>query len=290
MTPPAPPPRAPARAPQQAAAQSAASTARPQFGKRSPGTQGIRIIDNAVEGHGKTSMVAFAPNPAIIQVGGETGYDTLLAAGRVPSVDSVNVQTWSELLACVEDSASANYGVLAIDALGGAERLCHEFICQRDFRGDWGERGFASFQKGYDLSLTEWMGLLSRLDRVRMTGTHIVLLSHVKVATFKNPMGADFDRYVADCHPKTWGVSHKWADAVLFGTFISVIETDTRGNKAVSLKKGKAIGGIDRVFYTEHHEAYDAKNRYGMSSVIDVPADPAQVWSTIMAAMNRKEQ
>jgi hypothetical protein len=246
---------------------------------------GLRLILNAVEGWGKTSCVSHAPNPAIIMIGGETGYQTLLSAGRVPSVDAVRVTTWPELMGVVDDCIGGKYGVLGIDALGGAERALHEHVCQRDFAGDWGERGFLSFHKGYEQSVGDWLTLLAKLDRVRETGTHIVLLSHCKVTTFKNPLGADYDKYVADCHAKTWGVSHKWADAVLFGTFYSVIEKNRPGDQ-----KGKAKAGVDRVLYTEHRDAYDAKNRFGLPDCIDIPDDPSAIWSTIHNSIFNKEQ
>jgi hypothetical protein len=278
------PPKSPPRAVGPAASASTASTSRPKLGKRNPDHLGHRLIANGVEGWGKTSLVAYANNPAIIMVGGETGYDTLLSAGRVPSVDAVKVTTWQDLLAVVDDVAGAGYGVLGIDAMGGAERLCHELVCARDFKNDWGERGFGSFQKGYDVSVTEWLNLLAKLDKVRESGTNIVMLSHSKVQTFKNPMGADYDKYVADCHAKTWSVTHKWADAVLFCTFVSIVDKAKPTDR-----KGKGIGNNERTIYTEHRDAFDAKNRFGMPESIDMPADPSQMWDAIWQYIDKKE-
>lgn len=256
------------------------------FGKLTPNGAGFRIVLNAVEGWGKTSAPAFALNPAIIMCQGETGYETLLSAGRVPSVDAAGAGTWADLLALVSNAEkiATPYGVLAIDAAGGAERLCHEMVCARDFKNDWGERGFSSYQKGYEVALTDWLDLLARLDKVCQRGTHILIISHAKIKTSKNPLGADFDRYVADCHEKTWGLTHKWADAVLFGTFITIVD------KQKGDSKSKGIGGTDRIIYTEHRDAFDAKNRFGMPSEIEIPNDPKAVWSTIFQHINKKGQ
>lgn len=49
----------------------------------------------------------------------------------------------------------------------------------------------------------------------------IFALCHTKVKPFKNPLGPHYDRFQPDMHEKTWGLSHKWADAVLFGNFES---------------------------------------------------------------------
>lgn len=286
-----PPSKAPAKAPSKPSAPTAppppttgqaASSAK--FGKLTPRNIGYRIVLNAVEGWGKTSMPAFGPNPAIIMCKGETGYETLLSANRVPSIDAAQADTWADLLGLITQvgEVATPYGVLAIDAAGGAERLCYEMVCARDFGNDWGEKGFTSYQKGYEVSLTDWIDLLARLDKVRQRGTHILILSHAKIQTMKNPLGEDYDRYVANIHHKTWGLTHKWADCSLFGTFITIVD------KKKGAAKGKGIGGTDRIIYTEHRDAYDAKNRFGMPAEIEIPNDPKIIWNTIFQHITPK--
>ena len=114
----------------------------------------------------------------------------------------------------------------------------------------------------------------------------ILILSHVRIRPFKNPLGPDYDRYEADCHQKTWSVTHKWCDAVLFGNFFTVVDT----GKDAGAKKGKGIGGTQRVLYTQRRDGFDAKNRFGMPECIDIPANPAQVWTTILNSMKGGEQ
>ncbi len=234
-----------------------------------------RLIINATEGWGKTSTVAHAPGAAILEATGETGYDTLQDAGLVPDIPVAHVESWPDLMAFLRDQAAGtpDFKVLGLDAMGGFERLCHTHVCTRDFHGDWGEKGFASYQKGYDVSVTDWLQMLQALDALNRKGVVIALLGHVQIRPYKNPVGEDFDRYVADVHHKTWAVTHKWADAVLFGNFRTIV--DESGNRA------KGIGGTDRVLYTERRDAWDAKNRFGMPEQIDVPNDPARVWDTI---------
>lgn len=244
-----------------------------------------RIVLNAVEGFGKTTLGAYAPNPAILMSRGETGYVTLKNAGRVPDADCIELTTWKDTIQIIDDltDASDKHGAVVFDALGGFERLCHEFVCARDFQNDWGEKGFGAFQKGYDVSVAEWLQLLVRLDRLRTTrNVPIVFLSHSRVRPFKNPLGSDFDRYIADCHEKTWGVTHKWADCVLFGTFVTVALEDKKS------KRVKGVGGDDRVIFTQRRDAYDAKNRYGMPAQLDIPDEPASMWSTVWDAINGK--
>ena len=117
-----------------------------------------RLILNAVEGWGKTTAGAYAPDPAILMARGESGYTTLLGVGSVPAVPTATVDSWQKLLGLLDQLvAGTDRKTLVLDALGGFERLCQEHVCACDFDGDWGERGFMSFQKGYELSATEWL-------------------------------------------------------------------------------------------------------------------------------------
>lgn len=238
-----------------------------------------RIVLNAVEGWGKTSYGAYAPTPAILCARGETGYQTLLGAKRVPSVHAAVIDNWPGLLALLGDLSrqALSFKTLILDALSGFERLCHEHVCNRDFHGEWGDKGFSSYQKGYDISVTDWLEMLRLLDLIQTNGVTIILLSHCQVRTSKQPITEDFDRYVSDVHHKTWAATHKWADAVLFGTFRTIV--DTKDNRP------KGIGGTDRVLYTERRDAFDAKNRYGMPEQIDIPGQPNQIWSVVWNAI-----
>jgi hypothetical protein len=248
-----------------------------------------RVVINGTEGWGKSSTIANIPGVGIMMAAGETGYETLLSAGLVPSVPATRIRTWSECLGVLDDLIADQQGLkaLGVDAIGGFERMCHEHVCNRDFNGDWSEKGFGSYQKGYDLSVGDWLQMLARLDRLWDAGLTIVLLSHCKIKTFKNPMGADYDRYVADVHDKTWSVTHKWADFVGFGTFLSVIEGGKTGERA---KKGKGIGMASRVLYTERRDSFDAKNRYGMPDMIQMPDDPSLMWGEIIGAMKHGQE
>lgn len=275
--PPSPPPKRPT-----ATAPGVASRATPAtLAVAEPKFEPPRICLNAVAGFGKTSAGAFAEGAAILMAAGETGYRTLLSAKRVPAIPSAVIESWPQLLATVDDliNQSAGIKLLILDAMGGFEDMCHQYVCDRDYGGDWGEKGFTGFQRGYDVSVKDWLGLLSRLDRLReKQGVALLLLSHSQVRNFKNPSGPDFDRYVTNMHHKTSDVTRDWADAVLFGNFLTVIDKPKGG-------RAKGIGGTDRVIYTERRDAFDAKNRYGMQESFMLSNDPAETWSIITNAM-----
>lgn len=250
--------------------------------------RGIFVVLNAVEGWGKTTMGATAPGSAIVMAGGETGYLTLLDRGLVPERPVFEADHWVALLdqldVLIRDPGDIR--LLVLDALSGLEHLCHSHVCATHYGGDWGEKGFTGFKRGFDVSVSELVKMVSRLDQLKAANVNVLMLSHSFIRPFKNPLGPDFDRYVADVHQKTWGLIHKAADVVLFGNFFTVVDTDTK-----TAKKGKGVGGTVRVLYTERRDAFDAKNRLGLPETIDIPNDATKAWPTLQQHLfpNRKE-
>ena len=242
-----------------------------------------RYILHGLEKCGKTSFGAYTPNPVFICTRGETGLDTLIDASRLPEVPHFpEVQTWPELLSILESLTTEEHGyrTLVIDTLNGAERLCHEEVCRRDFNADWTDRGFMGYMRGYEVSLADWRSFLSSLDKLRETRHMAILcLCHTRIKTFKNPEGADYDRYQPDMHEKTWGLSHKWADVILFINFETFVDQDDM------TKKGKACMSQGRIMYTERHAAYDAGNRLGLPPEIDMGTSGAKAWENFLAAV-----
>lgn len=240
-----------------------------------------RVVLHGVEGVGKTSWAANAPKPIFLMARGETGLETLIDAGRLGDIPHFpEMMTWTDALSAVEylTTSEHDYKTVVLDTLNGFERLCHEHVCARDYGGDWGKSGFASYMQGYDVAQADWRELLSALDRLRETRKlAVICLCHTKVSMHRNPEGADFDRYVPDMHAKTWSLTHKWADHVLFANFY--VETVQDGAKA----KGK--GGQERVMYTERHAAFDAKNRAGLPVEIEMGKTGIESWGNFMAAV-----
>jgi hypothetical protein len=234
------------------------------------------------EGTGKTSLGCAAPKPIFVMTLGETGLTTLIDAGRVPETAHFpEISDWPGLLAAIEALRNERheFRTLIIDGLNGAERLCHDHVCRRDFGGHWGREGFTAYMTGYEASLADWRVLLSALDRLRAVRHMAILaLCHSRVAPFKNPEGPDYDRFTPDLHPKTWGLTHKWADYVLFLNFETYVE-------AGRSPRPKGKGGSRRVLHTERTAAFDAKNRHGLPPRIDCGESAAEAWANLTAAM-----
>jgi len=227
-----------------------------------------KLVVVGVEGWGKTSLAANVPDVAILMPQTETGYLTLVGAKRAREVPCLVSNTWSETLKAVK--SFEGYKALALDELSGFEKQCHEYVCNNEFGGRWDK--FWAYYKGIKMAIPEWLKFLKALEDLNCM---IVALSHCAIETFKDPTNDDHDRYVAALYKDTWGVTRRWADACLFGTFVSSVDPES----------GKGIGGEERVLYTEHRDTHDAKNRYGMAPEMDVPDEPTEVWPMLWDAI-----
>lgn len=251
--------------------------------------RGSVIVINGVEGSGKTSLAAYADDSLIVCDPRERGYETLYNYGRVPERPFMVPSTWNELLATLSWLATdeaPKFHVLGLDALSGFESLCHQHVCTTEYDGEWGERGFTSYHRGYEAAIRHWKAFLQRVDRIRdIKGCTVLLLSHCQIKNFKNPAGPDFDRYVADAHAKTWDATRRWADAVLFYNWFELTQEDKKTKRV----KGSTASS-QRVLYTERADAWDAKNRHGLPTIIEIPDDPAEAWRKVRAAFARPKQ
>jgi len=245
---------------------------------------------HGVAGVGKTSLAACAPGAVFLMSPGETGLETLIDSRRISDIPHLpEVLSWVDLLGIIDSLTKEDhpYKTLVLDTLNGFERLCHEYICNREFNGEWGKKGFESYNAGYNVSLSEWKVFLSKLDRLREAKRMgIVALCHTKVKPFRNPEGADYDRYQPTLHEKTWDLTFGWADIVLFANYYTIVESVDREGK-----KGKGAGGQQRMMYTERTAAFDAKNRHGLPGEIEMGDSHRESWNNFAAAMKAaKEQ
>ena len=247
------------------------------------------IALHAREGWGKTSWAAQFPAPIFLMTARETGLLTLVENGLLPETPHLPMcNTWAEMLDGVKALIEQEhpYKTLVIDTLNGAERLCHEHVCNRDYGGDWGEKGFTSYMRGFEVSLGDWRELLDLLDQLRTKrNVRPLLLIHTKVVTFKNPTGADFDKYQPEMHAKTWALTAKWLDAILFGNFEAPLL-----DEKVTAKKTKALNGMIRMLYTEAQGGWDAKNRFGLPAEIECGESAAEAYKAFMDSIKTARQ
>jgi hypothetical protein len=237
---------------------------------------GTRSVLVATEGYGKTSCGAMADSPVFICTPDELGYDTLFQRGLVPACPVMKPRSWSEMLAAIEFIARepGQCKTLVIDAMAGIEALCAAHVCAVNFEGDWGERGFQAWGRGKSIVAREFPAIFPRLTACSRKGVDVLLLGHAKVETFKNPEGADYDRFVCNIAVEPWQKTKAWAEAVLFGNFRAIVD-EAKTEKNIAKAKGKAIGQ-QRIMRCQYSASADAKNQYGLAPEYTMPDNPAQ--------------
>ena len=243
-----------------------------------------RIVLYAAEKFGKTSWAAHSWQPIFLMTPGETGLLSLLETGRVPQVDHFpdDFRQWADFETAVRALRDDphEYRTLVIDTGNGAEQLCAAAVCDDKFNGDWSE--YLAYGRGNEQAMKKWGAFLGLLDDVRIRRRMaVILLQHAKVKTFQDPAGKDWDQWRPEAIDKLWGLTHKWADCILFGGF------------KVTVKQDKAVGE-SRYLRAEASSAIVAGNRYGLPPEITAAPGAANLWKAFAdhlgAAKKRGQQ
>lgn len=219
-----------------------------------------KVVVYGPEGIGKTTLAAQFPDPLFIDVeGGSAHLD--VARAEAP-------RSWAALLSTVDAvRAERPCATLVIDTADWAERLCAEHVCAKN---KWASIETPGYGKGYTELAEEFGRLLDKLTEVADAGVNVVLAAHAAMRKFEQPdEAAPYDRWELKLQKKVAPLVKEWADAVLFLSYKTIVETVGEGKSA----KGKARGG-KRVMYASHHACWDAKNRWGLPDESPLSFDP----------------
>lgn len=236
-----------------------------------------KLLIYGPEGIGKTTFVAgllsLRSGRLIDAEDGSKQIDTV----RYPVPDS-----WSALLDMVRDAAeSKDCSALAIDTMDAAERLCMDFVLQKN---GWASLENPGYGAGYKILWEQYQKLIKALDQCVAQGKDVFLTAHAVMRKFEQPdqMGS-YDRWELKLQnsPKCSiaALVKEWTDAILFANYKTTVVTGSDG------KTKKATGG-KRVIYTTHHPCWDAKNRFGMPEELDMDYTAlSPLWETSQGAL-----
>lgn len=225
----------------------------------------IRITIYGVEGCGKSTFAANAPNPIFLCSEDGTSH---LDVARFPTP-----RAWADVLEAIRVLTydEHEFKTLVIDSVDWLEPLCWAQVCAAGGKADIEAFGFG---KGYVAALDTWRTFLSRLELLeRSRKMNIVLVAHAQIKKVDDPQTGAFDRYRMKLHEKASDLIREWCDAVLFARYETSVVVDSKTHKA----RGRYTG--DRILHTEWSAAFDAKNRYSLPEVL--PLD----WSEFEAAV-----
>ncbi|HEQ9102276.1 ATP-binding protein [Streptococcus dysgalactiae] len=222
-----------------------------------------RVIIYGPEGIGKSSFAAQFPEPLFIDTEGSTDNMDVARLDKPTSYTMLKNQ-----IAWIKANPTC-CKTLVIDTIDWAESLIVDDVCAQHEKKGIEDFGWGN---GYTYTKEEVGRFLNMLQELIELGINIVLTAHAQMRKFEQPdeMGA-YDRWELKLGKKTSSQTaplvKEWADMVLFANYKTVVMTS-------DTKKKKATGG-QRVLYTQHHPAWDAKNRHGLPD--EMPLDYAGI-------------
>ena len=211
-----------------------------------------KVVIYGPEGIGKSSFASQFPEPVFIDTEGSTDNMDVARLDKPTS--------WTMLvneIAFIKANPT-ECKTLIVDTVDWAEQLAVAHVCSQH-----GKQGIEDFGwgKGYTYVQEEMGRFLNVLSDLVDMGINVVLTAHAQIKKFEQPdeMGS-YDRYELKLGQKTGSKTaplvKEWADMVLFANYKTLVMTTDNGKK-------KAQGG-ERVMYTNHRPAWDAKNRHGL--------------------------
>ena len=216
-----------------------------------------RVVIYGVESVGKSTFAAKFPSPLFLDIEGGTAH---------LDVDRVAVDSWKQLSECITEVGKTDYGTVVIDSADWAERLAVEELLAANKKQSVEDFGYG---KGWVMAAEKVSRLLGSLDRLIDAGKNVVIIAHSKVQRVEPPdILAAYDRYELKLSKQSSPLVKEWADELWFFRFKTKAITNDGG-------KAKGIGGKERVIYTTHSAAYDAKTRSGLPD--EIPME----WSAV---------
>jgi hypothetical protein len=231
---------------------------------------------NIVRGikHPPARIVIFGPSG----VGKSTfacGADSVLALDYEHGLDEIGparvegATTWEGSLSLVREACvgAGEHTTVVVDTLDRLEDQATEHVCRVGVKGKpMADLGAFGYGDGYEALCAKWRELLFVLESARPKGREVILVAHVQNKTENDPMLGSYGKYIAALTKRCWGATHRWADAVLFAQYEQ------------GLVDGRAVLTGERILRTVAGSGYDAKNRWGLPSVLPLS------WSAFQAA------
>ena len=208
-----------------------------------------KVVAYGPEGVGKSTLASQTPDPVFLDTEGGTHH---LDVVRLDSTS-----TWDEITSAIAQLAKGGHGfkTLVIDTADWLEKRLIEHLCRKHSKDSIEDFGYG---KGWVILAEEFARFLGSLDALLGQGMHLLFLAHSQVRKFEAPdQAGSYDRFELKLSKQVAPLLKEWADVVLFGNYVTKIAEKDNG-------KLRGVGGKERVLFTTHTAACDAKNRHGL--------------------------
>lgn len=218
-----------------------------------------RVMIYGVEGIGKSTFAAGAPDPIFILT--EDGLGSL-AVDHFPLAKEFN-DVINAIGSLVE--SDHKYRSVALDSLDWLETLIW-----RDIESKYEAKELA-YGKGAVIAAEKWREILDGFNALRNEkGMSVILIAHTTIKRFDSPEVEPFDRYQPKLQERSNALIREWCDAVFFANYKVIVKKDDVGfNKT----NNRGISTGERLLYTTERPAYMAKNRYNLPETLPLSWD-----------------
>lgn len=195
-----------------------------------------RVLLIGEEKVGKTTFASQWDEPLIIPVIGEEGCDHIGVA-KTEAVRSVG-DLMDVLGALCEQTHT--FKTVVIDSVSALEPLVWQQVCKDSGKTSIEQVG-GGFGKGYIEALNVWREITTAIDYLRNEkGMASILIGHVRVKSFSDPSGDNYDRYELDLNKQAMALFQRWADCLLFARWKSITKKtgkDGEDRKAIRAER-----------------------------------------------------
>ncbi len=218
--------------------------------KKNTALSAPRIMLYGVEGIGKTTFAANAPNPIFICT--EDGLGSL-------QVDHFPLATKaSDVLDAITSLVTDqhDFGTVVLDSVDWLDNLIWSDVESTHDAKD------LAYGKGAMIVAERWREVLAGLNALRNDkGMVVILIAHCQIKRFDSPEVEPYDRYQPKLQERSNAILREWVDAVMFANYKTIVKKDDVGFNKTS---NRGISTGERLLFTSERPAYMAKNRYGL--------------------------
>lgn len=243
--------------------------------KSASGQSPPRILLYGVEGVGKTTLAAHAPDPVFIWT--EEG------AGKLSVPGFPIIRSYAEIMEAIAILLTEDheYRTVILDSLDWLEPIIWAETCTR---GGHENIESAGYGKGYKEADLVWREVIEGFSALREEkGMAMIAIAHSQVRTFHDPERESYDRYVIKLHERAAGMWREAVDAILFANYRVSISKD--GKEKDRNARVRGTGGHQRAVFCEQRAAFLAKNRYGLPADINFSNPPDDFWNVASGAI-----
>lgn len=223
-----------------------------------------RVVIHGGPKLGKSTFGSCAPNPFFIIT--EDGQEHIDAQGTDLLTDWTQIKDVLQALYTEQH----DYKTIVLDSMDWAEKLLHKHVVAQEKNSKVTSIEHIGYGKGYKYACEHAREMLDALNALRNDkNMGIIVVCHSEAKTFNDPLSASYERWQMKLHKDLGKMVSEWADVIGFCHIRASTMTETKSDFGKT-KRNIVMNNEQRVLHLSPSPAWDAGNRYGLPSEIDL--------------------